>query len=139
MSRLPLLTLLCLLMSPSCWALGCFQCSDISGVSSAVNHPVLQAVLPNLPRCAEFDSEESRFKMETCLPPYDKTCSKATVDGQVVRGCFDHTLEEGCATSQDLTEICVCSGDYCNGAGVAAPAVLLLILPAALMAGLYSA
>ena len=135
---LPLLALAALLaLPPASHGLSCFQCEDPLP-SSDHQHPLLRSTgAGTIQRCTDFEASDNKFKMESCLEDLDKTCAKVSWEGGEKRGCYDNTFEVGCQEEGGYT-FCICTGDYCNSAGLTAPA-LLLLLPAALLAALYTA
>jgi len=143
MARLLLLTLFVLLAAPACLGLRCYQCRDAVSSSLLQANTFLKALGADdqTPACTDFDEDEDRFKMtDPCSAPADKYCSKSVdASGKVIRGCVGAGLVLGCFDTLS-GKTCSCEGDYCNGAGLATPALLLLLLlPSALLAGLYSA
>ena len=131
------LTALLVLLPAACHGLSCFSCED-PRPSSNSDHPLLKAAGAGTPpRCSEFDAGDDQFKIENCQRGLDRTCAKISWEGGEMRGCFDDTLSVGCEEEDDVT-YCVCTDDYCNSAGLTAPA-LLLLLPAALLAAIYTA
>ncbi|XP_043221384.1 ly-6/neurotoxin-like protein 1 [Amphibalanus amphitrite] len=128
MSRRPLVPLLALAallaLLPACQALKCYQCSDIAE----------QDAEP----CTELDTSNDKFYYE-CSDQETK-CSKVVQNNGVIRGCTGKSVADGCSKF-DFGQLsgteCICSTDYCNSAGLSTPA-LLLLLPAALLAALYT-
>ena len=125
---LPLLALAAVLaVLPSCNAISCYYCSDQQGGLGEEGN-----VLVDLPTCTEFDEDDAKYQQQDCGD--GKTCSKFIFEnGQVVRSCFFKEREEGCTQVNGLTE-CFCSNEFCNSAGLATPA--LLLLPAAVLTAL---
>ena len=154
MCRRPLLltlTALLALLPAACHGLRCFTCQDpvtLSGSSSSsssssgANNPLLSSLQVSagagLPSCSNFDPSDCELKLYPCLSPSDRSCVKALHNGQTwARGCSSTAVaEDNCTTVGDWMT-CFCTGDYCNSAGLTAPA-LLLLLPAALLAAIYS-
>ena len=133
---LPLLALAALLaLPPASHGLSCYSCSDLNTVQGA-DHPVVNAA-GKKPPCSSFDPDNSTYKMEPCVYPFDASCIQLNyASGMSVRGCYNIAWDN-CTVTEQLTE-CICTSDYCNNsAGLTAPA-LLLLLPAVLLAALYS-
>ena len=141
---LPLLALAALLaLPPASHGLHCFTCQDrVTLSSSSSSNPLLSSLQssagPDLPSCSAFDPSDCDLKLYPCLSPSNRSCAKALYRGKTwARGCSTTEIaKDKCTTSGDWTT-CYCTGDYCNSAGLTAPA-LLLLLPAALLAALYS-
>ncbi|KAF0287923.1 hypothetical protein FJT64_013689 [Amphibalanus amphitrite] len=153
MSRRPLVPLLALAallaLPPAVRGLKCFTCSDPAPIetgrlAAGTNGSVVSALLSSLsnadglPSCSNFDSSNCEMKLYACLWPSDSSCVKAVHKGVTyARGCSQNKpVRDECLTSGDHTT-CVCTGDYCNSAGLSTPA-LLLLLPAALLAALHT-
>ncbi|KAF0287921.1 hypothetical protein FJT64_013687 [Amphibalanus amphitrite] len=134
MSRRPLVPLLALAallaLPPAVRGISCYQCSD---QQNNIGEEGAGSIY--LPNCSEFDEDDNKYQQKSC--GVDKSCSKIIFkNGQVVRGCYPSEKADGCNNVDGLTE-CFCSTDFCNSAGLSTPA-LLLLLPAALLAALYT-
>ena len=142
MSRRPLVPLLALAallaLLPACQALKCFQCSEPTQGLQAGSVPLPKGsfVWSSEPICSKFDSSNSTFKKD-CPATFDKSCFKTVTGGVVVsRGCYN-VGQNNCTIQAGGETMCYCTSDYCNSAGLTAPA-LLLLLPAVLLATLSS-
>ena len=150
MSRRPLLPLLALAallaLPPACRALSCYRCSgtslqsgadstNSSGAVSLVSMTSTESVGTSI-SCSSFDPSQSKYQMR-CSAPFDKSCAKnVRSDGEAYeRGCANGAGTE-CTKFGDIRQ-CLCMTNFCNSAGLTTPA-LLLLLPAALLAALYS-
>ena len=66
------------------------------------------------------------------------SCVKVVLsNGKTTRSCLPSPQQDGCRES-DQGVTCTCSTDYCNGAGRGLPDLMLMLLPAALLALLNS-
>ena len=149
MCRRPLLLALTALLAllPACHGLSCYYCRGTTRQSSTAGSNTANLVpLRTLNAsksvgidysCARFDPSLDKYKI-FCTYPYDKSCGKNVAsDGEtVMRSCADGAGTT-CTKFSDGSKQCLCTSDYCNSAGLTAPA-LLLLLPAALLAAIYS-
>ena len=142
---LPLLALAALLaLPPASHGLSCFQCLSNSLSSYSASNPLLNSLSTSVSAgsidCADFDTTNSAMKLRCGSD--QRSCAKINYNGNtVLRGCSKTSTTtdkctEGTGTSGEGTT-CLCTRDFCNSAGLTAPA-LLLLLPAALLAALYS-
>ena len=144
MCRRPLLPLLALavlmvnLPSSHGTVTSCYQCSEPKQAlrSASAASPRGGFVWSSEPACSKFDSSNSTFKKD-CPTGVDKSCfTTYDTDGSVAsRGCYN-LVRNNCTVDETGVKTCCCLSDYCNSAGLTTPA--LLLLPAALMAAIYS-
>ncbi|KAF0286782.1 hypothetical protein FJT64_014718 [Amphibalanus amphitrite] len=136
MSRRPLVPLLALAallaLPPAVRGISCYSCSDLNSQSE---HQSLVGSAPKLP-CSTFDKTNSSYKIDPCVGDFTASCIAVEYqDGRMIRGCHD-VIRDNCTSGESFTK-CICTGDYCNSAGLSTPA-LLLLLPAALLAALHT-
>jgi len=140
MFRLLLLALA--LAVPASEALQCYLCSDghdTAGVD-LTGDPALAKVVQS---CAGFDAENPDPKfVGDCPADQSAGCLKfLDKDGNLWRTCSPTAGPDTCESSQPdptaSTTACSCSGELCNSAGLASPA--LLLLTASLLAALLKA
>ena len=144
---LPLLALAVLMVNlPSSHALKCYQCAGTTSRSDSVNGNKTGLVPLHVSKdsesvgldisCDNFDTTQSKYQMQ-CSFPLDQACGKNVQNGKtILRGCANVAADQCNDVGNGLTQ-CLCTSSYCNSAGVAAPA-LLLLLPAALLAIFYT-
>jgi len=147
MFRLLLLALV--LAMPASEALQCYLCSDGHGTAGVdlTGDPALAKVVQS---CADFDAENPDPKfVGDCPADQSAGCLKfLDKDGNLWRTCSPTAGPDTCESSQPdptasttgarlLVTACSCSGELCNSAGLASPA--LLLLTASLLAALLKA
>ncbi|KAF0310321.1 hypothetical protein FJT64_018657 [Amphibalanus amphitrite] len=125
---------------PASSAISCYKCTDLldvdTGDSSLANtfDDIFKSIssLTGLAPCSEFRPKDARFRADDCT--LGSSCVKMVLsDGKTTRSCSPLPQEDGC-TKRDGAIACSCSSDFCNAAGRSSPALLLLLLPAALLA-----
>jgi len=138
MFRLLLLALA--LAVPASEALKCYQCSDIvASIADGLGDlgaAGAAAVGKAGQSCSGFDAEkpDAKFAGE-CPAGQTAACMKMVMNGKTTRSCSASALDA--CQEQGETNACFCTGELCNSAGLASPA--LLLLAASLLAALLKA
>jgi len=133
-----LLLLAMVLAVPASEALQCYQCSDMVAAIAeglgGLGASGAAAVGKAGQSCAGFDPADPKFA-DDCPRGQTAACMKMVNDGQTTRTCSGTALD-ACDERGGVTA-CFCTGELCNSAGLASPA--LLLLTASLLAALLKA